>query len=332
MSLNMQSYIRRHVKAPALRKVVSRKYHSVFIHNGIADNDNDTMDYVKGWAYQQSFLHRRLQVQRLINSGEENDSFQRWDQDKILFLEHSPVYTLGRGADEEYLTFLDDVDDGDIIRNRLSRRNRGPDSCRLDSSSLLKHLAPLKFDESDISVDDEVEIICTEAPRPVIAPNDVPIYRIDRGGEVTCHLKSQLVVYPLLDLRREPYQQDLHWYLRSIEEVIIQTLAEYGIEGHRDSINTGVWVGPNKIAAVGISSARWITTHGFALNVNPNLDMFDTSVIIPCGIEGRGVTSISNEIDIGRTVNLLDVSNVVMEKMRHVFGLDDFVNSTKLKL
>lgn len=320
------------MNAPLLRKVVSRRtYHSVFIHTGIADNDNDAMDYVKGWAYQQSFLHRRLQVQRLINSGEENDSFQTWDQDKILFLEHSPVYTLGRGADEEYLTFLDDIDDGEIIRNRLSRRNRGPDSCRLDSSSLLKHLAPLKFDgKSDISVDDEVDIICTKSPRPVMAPNDVPIYRIDRGGEVTYHGQQQLVVYPLLDLRREPYQQDLHWYLRSIEEVIIQTLAEYGIEGHRDSINTGVWVGPNKIAAVGISSARWITTHGFALNVNPNLDMFDTSVIIPCGIEGRGVTSISNEIGIGQTVNLLDVSTVVIEKMRHVFGVDDFVNSTKL--
>jgi lipoyl(octanoyl) transferase len=76
-------------------------------------------------------------------------------------------------------------------------------------------------------------------PQPVLAPNGAPIYRIERGGEVTFHGPGQLIVYPLLDLRCKPYQQDLHWYLRSVEEVIIQTLGEYGIEGVRDDINTG---------------------------------------------------------------------------------------------
>ena len=76
-------------------------------------------------------------------------------------------------------------------------------------------------------------------PQPVLAPNGAPIYRIERGGEVTFHGPGQLIVYPLLDLRCQPYQKDLHWYLRSVEEVIIQTLGEYGIEGVRDDINTG---------------------------------------------------------------------------------------------
>ncbi|KAL7429391.1 hypothetical protein ACHAXH_005767 [Discostella pseudostelligera] len=92
------------------------------------------------------------------------------------------------------------------------------------------------------------------------------------------------------------YQPDLHWYLHQIEEVIIQTLEYYNISSHRDTINTGVWVGTNKIAAVGVASSRWITSHGCALNVNPDLSYFGRDVITPCGImaEGRGVTSIAD--------------------------------------
>lgn len=135
-----------------------------------------------------------------------------------------------------------------------------------------------------------------DPPSTVFAPNGAPIYRIERGGEVTFHGPKQLVVYPLLDLRQEPYEQDLHWYLNCVEDIIIQTLKEYDIEGVRDKINTGVyrkvfvvidfihplfhyalflkfecdfseissgvWVNEKKIAAVGISCSRWITTHG----------------------------------------------------------------------
>ena len=181
-----------------------------------------------------------------------------------------------------------------------------------------------------------------EEPKGVIAPNGAPIYRIERGGEVTYHGPGQLVCYPLLDLTNDPYKQDLHWYLHSIEEVIIQTLQEYDIQGVRDDINTGVWVNGHKIAAVGVSSSRWITTHGFALNICPDLNYFDTSLIIPCGIEGRGVTSIASlykeqgrglgrDMDDGRQGDSInsqaaipfidDVANVVVDKFESVFGV-----------
>lgn len=116
--------------------------------------------------------------------------------------------------------------------------------------------------------------------------------------------------------------------MNSIEEVIIQTLREYGINAVRDDINTGVWVDKKKIAAVGVSCSRYITTHGFALNIDPDLTFFDTSMIIPCGIEGRGVTSIANVLkESGRDedVPLLDdVADVVAEKFEKVFNVDIF--------
>lgn len=128
----------------------------------------------------------------------------------------------------------------------------------------------------------------------------------------------------MFDLKNgSSFKMDLHWYLRMIEEVIIQTLAYYNIEGNRDTINTGVWVGENKVAAIGISSSRWITTHGFALNVNPDLSYFDTSIILPCGIEGRGVTSLGKILrEKGRPPpsisNVAEVVIRIMEKVFHV--------------
>lgn len=109
--------------------------------------------------------------------------------------------------------------------------------------------------------------------------------------------------------------------------MIIQTLDEIGIVGKRDDINTGVWVGKNKIAAVGVSSSRWITTHGFSLNINPDLTYFDTSKIIPCGIEGRGVTSISEvyqESSIGGSNEVpgMDrIVDIVIDKFENVFSV-----------
>ena len=156
------------------------------------------------------------------------------------------------------------------------------------------------------------------------------IYFANCCTAVTFHGPSQLVVYPMLDLkdggRSGAYQADLHWYLRMIEEVIIQTLKHYGIDGNRDEINTGVWVGKNKIAAVGISSSRWITTHGFALNVDPDLSYFDTSVILPCGIEGRGVTSMGEVLrarndETRRILCVTEVAAVVTKTMEKVFGV-----------
>jgi lipoyl(octanoyl) transferase len=116
-----------------------------------------------------------------------------------------------------------------------------------------------------------------------------PLFRIERGGEVTYHCPGQLVGYPILNLRR--YRTDLHWYLRQLEEVIIQVLASYGLTGERLDGLTGVWVEGYKLAAIGIKVSRWITMHGFALNVCPDLNGF--SQIIPCGIENRPVGSLA---------------------------------------
>ena len=115
------------------------------------------------------------------------------------------------------------------------------------------------------------------------------LHRIERGGEVTYHCPGQLVGYPILNLRY--YQQDLHWYLRQLEEVIIQVLAKYGLQGDRIAGLTGVWLEGYKIAAIGIKVKRWITMHGFALNICPDLRGFEH--IVPCGIENRPVGSLA---------------------------------------
>lgn len=115
------------------------------------------------------------------------------------------------------------------------------------------------------------------------------VHYIERGGEVTYHCPGQLVGYPILNLRY--YQQDLHWYLRQLEEVIIQTLAVYQLKGTRIDGLTGVWVDGCKVAAIGIKVSRWITMHGFSLNVCPDLSGFD--LIVPCGISDRSVGSLA---------------------------------------
>ena len=118
------------------------------------------------------------------------------------------------------------------------------------------------------------------------------IHRIERGGEVTYHCPGQLVGYPILNLRY--YQQDLHWYLRQLEAVIIKTVANYGLKAYRVPDLTGVWLEGKKIAAIGIKVKRWITMHGFALNVCPDLSGFKQ--IVPCGIKDKPVGSLQQFI------------------------------------
>lgn len=115
------------------------------------------------------------------------------------------------------------------------------------------------------------------------------VCRIERGGEVTYHCPGQLVAYPIFNLRR--YQQDLHWYLRQLEEVVIRVLATYGLTGKRIPGMTGVWVEGRKLAAIGIKVSRWITMHGLALNVCPDLGGF--AHIVPCGIADKPVGSLA---------------------------------------
>jgi lipoyl(octanoyl) transferase len=143
---------------------------------------------------------------------------------------------------------------------------------------------------------------------------DATFHRIGRGGDVTYHGPGQLVGYPLLDLDR--LFTDLGRYLRTLEEVIIRTCAGYGVTGTRVDGRTGVWVGPDeqglerKICAMGVRCSRWVTMHGFAMNVTTNLDYFDH--IVPCGINDRGVTSLSNEADAS-----VDVAAVRAPIVRH---------------
>ena len=125
----------------------------------------------------------------------------------------------------------------------------------------------------------------------------IKFYNTNRGGDITCHGPGQIVCYPIIDL--DNFFTDIHKYLRFLEEVVILTLSELGIKGERSSDETGVWIDPNtfqarKICAMGVKASRWVTMHGFALNVNNDLSFFEN--IIPCGIINKSVTSISNEL------------------------------------
>lgn len=121
-----------------------------------------------------------------------------------------------------------------------------------------------------------------------LAEEKIDLFEIDRGGDITYHGPGQIVGYPIIKL--DELYQDLHRYLRELEEVIILTLKEYGVEGYRIPGLTGVWVNNEKVAAIGIKVSRWITMHGFAFNINTDLSYFHK--IIPCGIKDRGVTSL----------------------------------------
>ena len=145
----------------------------------------------------------------------------------------------------------------------------------------------------------------------------VTVHEAGRGGDVTYHGPGQLVGYPILDLR--PDRCDVHEYVRDLEEALIVALRTFDIEGTRVPGLSGVWVGPagreEKVAAIGIRISRWITSHGFALNVSTNLDHF--RLIVPCGIADRGVTSLERLL--GRPVPMSDVEDAVVAGMRHVF-------------
>ncbi|MDB9389145.1 lipoyl(octanoyl) transferase LipB [Microcystis aeruginosa] len=146
---------------------------------------------------------------------------------------------------------------------------------------------------------------------------DKEVYRIERGGEVTHHCPGQLVGYPILNLRY--YQQDLHWYLRQLEEVILQTIAIYGLLGERIAGLTGVWVEGYKIAAIGIKVSRWITYHGFAINVCPDLSGF--AEIIPCGIANKPVGSLQQFLP---NISLMQVQQDLSRVFASVFGVELF--------
>ena len=145
------------------------------------------------------------------------------------------------------------------------------------------------------------------------SPRDVKTYQIERGGDVTFHGPGQLVGYPIMDLHN--YNKSISCYMRSLEQLIIDTLAEFRVTAERKDGLTGVWVGDEKIAALGVRVTRWITMHGFALNVSPDLTYY--SGIIPCGIFEYGVTSMAKQLTDEVAVD--SVKQVLIEKFMNQF-------------
>ena len=147
-----------------------------------------------------------------------------------------------------------------------------------------------------------------------LASRGVEVHETGRGGDITYHGPGQIVGYPIIDLK--PDRQDVHRYVRDLEDVLIRTARDYGIDATRVEDLTGVWVGREKLAAIGVRIARWITSHGFAFNVTTDLDYFD--LIVPCGIADRGVTSLARLL--GRAVDCREVEDRIAAHFRHVFG------------
>ncbi|MES2005026.1 MAG: lipoyl(octanoyl) transferase LipB [Bacteroidota bacterium] len=219
--------------------------------------------YKEIWDYQESLLKQNAEQKaafRLAEAGtlatEEIPTIHH-----LLFVEHKPVYTLGKNGKESH-------------------------------------------------------VLISEAER---AEKQIEYFHINRGGDITFHGPEQLVGYPILDL--EKFKTDLGWYLRALEEVIILTMAEYGLKGDRSPGETGVWLDPDskgkerKICAMGIKCSRWITMHGFAFNVNTDLNYFN--FIVPCGIENKQVTSMEKEL--GRKIPMHEIKEKVKRNFEKVF-------------
>lgn len=155
-----------------------------------------------------------------------------------------------------------------------------------------------------------------------LAENNIQFYKINRGGDITYHGPGQIVGYPIFDL--DLFFNDVHKYVRLLEESVIQTLEHYNITGYRESGYTGVWINrgneKRKICAIGVHLSRWISLHGFAFNINTNLDHFN--FIIPCGIkdEGKSVTSLEKEL--GAKQNMDEVKHILVNKMSSIFEFD----------
>ena len=221
--------------------------------NTIHFEDRGIEQYKDTWDYQETLLQKNIALKREGKPAKQ----------KLIFVEHPPVYTLGKSGKPEHM-----------LLDEQEQRKKG-----------------------------------------------VEYFHTNRGGDITFHGFGQIVGYPILDL--ETFKTDLGWYLRSLEEVIIQTLALYGLQGERSKGETGVWLDANnkgkerKICAMGIRCSRWITMHGFALNVNTELDYF--SNIIPCGIVDKGVTSIQKELN--RTLDINDVKQKLKSAFEAVFNV-----------
>ncbi|MFN2456692.1 MAG: lipoyl(octanoyl) transferase LipB [Chitinophagaceae bacterium] len=225
--------------------------------------DLGLVEYKDAWDYQETLLKENVAVKSGVYSSG-NISTQNSElttKNYLLFVEHPPVYTLGKSGKKENVL---------ISEQQLSAKGIG-------------------------------------------------FYHTNRGGDITFHGPQQVVGYPILDL--ENFYTDIGRYLRDLEEVVIVTLSQYGIIAERSSGETGVWIDTaikgkeRKICAMGVRCSRWVTMHGFALNVNTDLSYFQN--IIPCGIENKKVTSIKEEL--GTEVNVEEVKEKLKQSFEKVF-------------
>jgi len=205
----------------------------------------------------------------------------------------------------------------EICDDKLSRRNSSPNAAIAVPGKLIFVEHPHVFTLGKSG--DEKNLLLSESALEKI---DAQFFPINRGGDITYHGPGQLVGYPIIDL--ENYFTDIHKYLRFLEEAIIMMLKNFGIEAGRIDGLTGVWIDAQhpqrarKIAAMGVKCSRWITMHGFALNVNPDLQYFGH--IIPCGITDKAVTSMQAEL--GKVVNMSEVKTLMKENLAKLFGFE----------
>ena len=178
-----------------------------------------------------------------------------------------------------------------------------------DTLLLLEHPAVITLGRRT----DEADLLTEES---VLAARGIAVERVDRGGEISYHAPGQLVGYPILDLRQ--HGQDLHKYLRDLEEVIIRTLGVYGLKGEQIPGLTGVWVSGRKIAALGIKVSHWVSLHGWALNITTDLTPFRQD-FVPCGIRDRDVTSLA-ELLPGDVPTRAEVEEAMLAAFSEVFG------------
>ena len=205
----------------------------------------------------------------------------------------------------------------DLQRDLVERRKRGEIP---DQLLLLEHPDVITLGVK--TRNDRTHVLESE---DALAARGVELFETGRGGDVTYHGPGQLVGYPILDL--DPDRRDVHRYVRDLEEVLIQAVAVFGIAARRFPGLTGIWVdapgGPAKLAAIGVRISRWVTSHGFALNVTTNLARFD--LIVPCGITDKGVTSMARLL--GRAVPMDEVAHAVEGAFAAVFAASPSVVS-----
>jgi lipoyl(octanoyl) transferase len=249
--------------------------------------DFGIIEYKAAWDYQELLLNKNVRIKSAIRNGQIAIANEQW----AINNEQSAI-------GNEQLAIKPEVAASQLTTTNYFLLCEHPPVYTLGKSGKKENV---------LMTDDE------------LAANDIAFFNTNRGGDITFHGLQQIVGYPILDL--EKYYTDIGKYLRNLEEVIILTIAEYGIKGGRSKGETGVWIDEDipgrerKICAIGVRCSRWITMHGFALNVNTDLSYFNN--IIPCGIQNKQVTSIEKEL--GYLVDYSEVKEKLKRNFEKVF-------------